>query len=494
MGKRKSGILLHITSLPGAEGTGTLGKEAFKFVDFLVETKQKIWQILPLGPVGFNNSPYQCYSAFAGNILLIDLETLYEEGLLDKQDLKEKPHFSEKDAEFLKVVDWKVPLLEKAFRKFREINYGSFFHEYNLFLKEHAWWLNDFALFMAANKHFEGEIWTSWPDGLKFRKAVEIHKYKLKLEEDVEYWKFLQFHFFRQWFKLKNYANQNGIEIMGDMPLYVSTDSVDVWSNTDIFLLGKDLIPEEVGGVPPDYFTEDGQLWGNPVYNWNRLEARNFDWWIARLHFNLYMFNTVRIDHFRGFDSYWSIPAGEKTAKNGKWVSAKGHQVLALLKSQIGHLPLIAEDLGIITRQVEKLRDEFKLPGMKVLQFAFLTDATNEYLSHNYKPNFVAYTGTHDNETTLGWLDSARGDEKEMLKLYIDGTKKSMLQNAMEYVWASVAETAIAPMQDVLELGSQARMNTPGIANGNWGWRFDWKQLLPKQKDFLKLITEKFNR
>jgi 4-alpha-glucanotransferase len=494
MEKRKSGILLHITSLPGKEGLGTLGKDAFKFVDFLMETKQKIWQILPLGPVGTNNSPYQCYSAFAGNILLIDLETLSEEGLLDKYESKDRPHFSEKEAEFQKVIEWKIPNLKKAFQKFREINYGGFLHDYNLFLKEHSWWLNDFALFMAANKHFEGKIWTSWPNGLKYRNAVEVHKYQLKLEEDVEFWKFLQFHFFRQWFKLKRYANEKGVEIMGDMPLYVSTDSVDVWSNTDIFLLDKDLMPQEVGGVPPDYFSEDGQLWGNPVYNWKRLENRNFDWWIARLHFNLNLFNTVRIDHFRGLESFWSIPAGETSAKNGKWVAAKGYQVLSLLRSQIGHLPLVAEDLGIITHEVEKLRDSFGLPGMKVLQFAFLTDSTNEYLPHNFKQNFIAYTGTHDNDTTLGWLETASGKEKVTINLYLDGTNKKGLQNALELVWGSVAETAIAPMQDVLELGSQARMNTPGIANGNWGWRFDWKQLTEKQKDFLKLITEKYNR
>ena len=491
---RKSGILLHITSLPGNEGTGTLGKNAYKFVDFLAETKQKIWQILPLGPVGDNNSPYQCYSAFAGNIMLIDLDLLSEEGLLNKYDLKNKPHFNENEVEFQKVIEWKMPLLKNAFQKFREINNGNLFHEYDIFLKEHSWWLNDFALFMAANKYFEGNIWTSWPDGLKFRNAVEIHKHQIKLEEDISFWKFVQFQFFRQWFKLKNYANEKGIEIMGDMPLYVSTDSADVWSNTDIFLLDENLIPQEVGGVPPDYFSEDGQLWGNPVYNWNRLEERNFDWWIARLHFNLNLFNTVRIDHFRGLESFWSIPSGETSAKNGKWVGAKGYQVLSLLRNQIGYLPLIAEDLGVITHEVEKLRDDFGLPGMKVLQFAFLTDADNEHLPHNFKNNFVAYTGTHDNDTTLGWLKSAKGKEKANINLYLGETGKKGLQNAMEYIWGSVAETAIAPMQDIIEQGSQARMNTPGTNTGNWSWRFNPKHLSEKQKDFLKLITEKYWR
>ena len=494
MEKRKSGILLHITSLPGDEGTGTLGNDAYKFVDFLVESKQRVWQILPLGPVCNNNSPYQCYSTFAGNIMLIDLETLSEEGLLDKHDLKNAPRFSKNKAEFKKVSEWKTALLKKAFRKSREINNGNSLHDYNIFLKEHSWWLNDFALFMAANKHFGGKVWTLWPDGLKFRNADEIHEYRLKLEEDILFWKFLQFHFFRQWFKLKHYANEKGIEIIGDMPLYVSTDSADVWSNTDIFLLDNDLTPQEVGGVPPDYFSDDGQLWGNPVYNWERLEARNFDWWMARLHFNLNLFNTVRIDHFRGLESFWSIPAGATSAKNGKWVEAKGYQVLSLLKSQIGYLPLIAEDLGIITHEVKKLRDNFELPGMKVLQFAFLTDTTNEYLPHNFKHNFIAYTGTHDNDTTLGWLESAKGKEKETISLYLGEANKKGLQNAMELIWGSVAKTAIAPMQDIIELDSQARMNTPGIANENWDWRFEWEHLTEKQKDFLRLITEKYNR
>ena len=494
MGERKSGILLHITSLPGAEGIGTLGKDAYRFVDFLAETKQKIWQILPLGQVGFGNSPYQCYSAFAGNILMIDLEKLAEEGLLDKETLKQKPHFSSKVCYFEVVSNWKIPLLRKAFEKFKELKSGKFHHDYKQFLKEHSWWLQDFALFMASKKYFENEVWTSWPDDLKFRKAVAIHKYQSTLEDEAEFWKFLQFHFFRQWFGLKKYANEKGVEIMGDVPLYVSTDSADVWTNTDIFVLDKKLIPKEVGGVPPDYFSEDGQLWGNPVFNWKRLEEREYDWWMARLHFNLNMFDCVRIDHFRGLESFWSVPAGEKTAKNGKWLPAKGFQVLEKLQHQIGHLPLVAEDLGIITPEVEKLRKDFGLPGMKVLQFAFLTDAANEYLPHNYGKNFVAYTGTHDNNTTLGWLRSTKDEEKIRAKQYLKGSSKKAVQNAMVSIWASVAEKAIAPMQDVLELGATARMNTPGVANGNWTWRFQWKQLKNKQKGFFKTITEIYNR
>lgn len=494
MNKRSSGILLHITSLPGSEGVGTLGDEAYRFVDFLAETKQKIWQILPLGPVGYGHSPYQCYSAFAGNILLIDLQQITEDGWLEKADIKNKPHFSSKNAEFLKVEQWKVSLLRKAFQKFQHENYGNLYHDYQLFLKEHSWWLKDFALFMAAKNHFKNEIWTAWPEELKFRNPVGVHKMQAKLEPEIDFWKFMQFCFFRQWFALKNYANSKGVQILGDMPLYVSTDSVDVWTNPDIFILDKNLRPSEVGGVPPDYFSDDGQLWGNPVFNWKRLEDRDFDWWLARLHFNLKLFDQVRIDHFRGLESFWSVPAGEKTAKNGIWKPAKGFQVLEKFQKQMGTPSLIAEDLGFITPEVKKLRTDFNLPGMKVFQFAFLSDAGNHNLPHNYEPNFVAYTGTHDNDTTLGWLKSTKGEEKKSAKKYLKGSSKKALRNAVEFVWASVANTAVAPLQDILELGTKARMNTPGVANGNWEWRFQWKQLKCRQKEFLKTITEMYYR
>jgi len=494
MSKRSSGILLHITSLPGSEGVGTLGEEAYRFVDFLAETKQKIWQILPLGPVGYGHSPYQCYSAFAGNALLIDLQRLVDDGWLNYTDIKARPKFSSGNAEFSKVEQWKVPLLRKAFQKFQHDIYGSLYHDYQLFLKEHNWWLKDFALFMAAKSHFNNEAWTAWPDEIKFRKPVGIHKMQEKLETEIDYWKFQQFYFFRQWYALKDYANSKGIQIFGDMPLYVSTDSVDVWTNPDIFILDKKLMPKEVGGVPPDYFSDDGQLWGNPVFNWKRLEARDFDWWLARLHFNLNLFDKVRIDHFRGLEAFWAVPASEKTAKNGKWKPAKGFQVLEKLQKQLGHPSLIAEDLGYITPEVEKLRTDFNLPGMKVLQFAFLSDSSNENLPHNYESNFVAYTGTHDNDTTLGWLKSTKGEERSRAKKYLKGTSKKALRNAVESVWASVANTAVAPMQDILELGTNARMNMPGVANGNWDWRFQWKQLKNRQKEFLKTITEMYYR
>lgn len=495
MKNRKSGILLHITSLPGIEGIGTLGINAFKFVDFLAETKQTVWQILPLGPVGFGNSPYQCYSAFAGNPLLIDLEALVEEGLLNKKAFNEIPNFSKKRVQFSKVESWKYPLLRAAFKYFKQHSFNLFKNEYEHFLDVHGWWLHDYCLFMAAKSHFKSiNIWSDWPDEIKFRKKQEIEKLSAKLLNEIDFQKFLQFIFFKQWFRLKKYANKKQIKIIGDVPLYVSGDSSDVWTNPDIFVLDADLKPTEVGGVPPDYFSEDGQLWGNPVFNWERLKEREYDWWMARLHFNLNMFNEIRIDHFRGLESFWSVPANHENAKNGKWVAANGYEMLKLFQSQIGDLPLIAEDLGIITAEVEKLRYHFELPGMKVLQFAFLSDAENNYLPHNFEQNSVVYTGTHDNDTTLGWLLSLKNEELKMFNEYISESAADSLQNIMKMAAASVAKTAIFPMQDVLELDGGHRMNIPGTATGNWEWRFQWNQLKQKHKKFVSDLTVKYNR
>ncbi|MEN8118408.1 MAG: 4-alpha-glucanotransferase [Bacteroidota bacterium] len=494
MSSRKSGILLHITSLPGDEGIGTLGKEAYQFVDFLQETGQKLWQILPLGPAGHGNSPYQCYSAFAGSPLLIDLELLTEENLLSEKDLGKIPKFIKKRVEFYKVEEWKYPLLKKAFNHFRDSVFDRFRDDYYHFLDEHAWWLNDYALFMSARQHFGGVIWNDWDDKIKFRKPGALQKLSEDLVEEIDFHKFLQFLFFRQWHRLKEYANSNGVEIFGDVPLYVSTDSSDIWANTDIFQLDNNLQAVHVGGVPPDYFSETGQRWGNPVFNWQRLKERDYDWWVARLHFNLRMFNHVRIDHFRGLESFWSIPAIEESAINGDWVPAYGHELLSKLKGQLDELFFIAEDLGIITPEVDKLREDFQLPGMKVLQFAFTTNASNRDLPHNYSENFVVYTGTHDNNTTLGWLMLVEDEEKMMVERYLGGTDKEALAMAVEMVVSSVARIVIIPMQDILELGAESRMNVPGTASGNWDWRFDWSQLKVRQKKSLKELTEKYNR
>ena len=494
MAVRNSGLLLHISSLPGDEGIGTMGKEAFHFVDFLQETGQTLWQILPIGPTGFGNSPYMCYSAFAGNPLLIDLKLLVDDNFLTENDFPGIPKFPARRIDFQKVIPWKFTILRKAFENFRLEIPEKIKGEYAQFLKEHTWWLKDFALFMALKQHFGGQQWSDWEPDLKFREKRILNEFTKLLSDEIDFQKFVQFVFFRQWFGLKEYANAKGIKIFGDMPLYVSGDSTDVWTNASIFNLDENLKPVEVGGVPPDYFSETGQLWGNPVFNWEMLEQRKFDWWLARLHFNINLFDIVRIDHFRGLESFWSVPAGEKTAINGTWRTAKGFRMLAEFKHQVGHLPLAAEDLGVITPEVEQLRDEFELPGMKVLQFAFSSDAQNEHLPHNYLPKFIAYTGTHDNDTFLGWMCSLKGRERKMVSRYLGRPGKRALKKGIEQIWASSAGSAVIPMQDVLQLGAKARLNIPGVANGNWEWRFTWRQLKARHRRFLAKITRKYNR
>lgn len=490
--KRSSGVLLHISSLPGDGGIGCFGKDAFLFVDFLAQTKQKIWQILPLGPVGYGNSPYQCYSAFAGNPMFIDVQQLVTDRLISKGKVTDS-NFKDKLVEFERVEEWKTALLREAFAGFQK-NFDRYRDEYHTFMQHNSWWLDDYALFRSLKTKYGESVWNTWKKELVNRDHHTIHEYFKELHAEIDFHRFMQFIFFRQWFKLKAYANSKGIRIIGDIPLYVSFDSVDVWANQDIFLLDGDSKPTQVGGVPPDYFSETGQLWGNPVFDWERVAERDFDWWLARIHFNLRMFDQVRVDHFRGLESFWSIPADEETAIIGEWLPAKGHELFRKLKEQLGTLEVIAEDLGIITPEVEKLRDDFDLPGMKVLQFAFGSDASNANLPHNYTANFLVYTGTHDNDTSLGWFNSIEKKERKFLHRYISGNGKQFVRNFMEQAWASAAHTAIAPMQDILGLDSDARMNTPGIAAGNWNWRFTWPQVRLNHKRFLKQITEKYNR
>lgn len=490
--ERNSGVLLHISSLPGDDGIGSLGKNAFQFVDFLAQTKQKIWQILPLGPTGFGNSPYQCYSAFAGNPLLIDVQQLVSDRLIAKSSVIGQ-HFKDKWVEFDRVEEWKTKLFREAYVGFQK-NFHRFQHEYHEFMRHNAWWLDDYALFRALKANYEDTVWNTWPQKLVKRDKHSLQVAFRELHGEIDFHRFLQFLFFRQWFKLKEYANSKGIRIIGDIPLYVSLDSVDVWANQDIFLLDSEARPTQVGGVPPDYFSETGQLWGNPVFDWERVAERDFDWWLARLHFNLRMFDLVRVDHFRGLESFWAVAAEAETAIVGKWLPARGHQLFSKLREHLGQLNVIAEDLGIITPEVEKLRDDFQLPGMKVLQFGFGSDVKNENLPHNFSTNFLVYTGTHDNDTSLGWYNTFDKKSRRLLHKYVAGSGKQFVRNFMELAWSSVAHTAIVPMQDVLGLGSEARMNTPGVAGGNWGWRFTWPQIRTNHKVFLKQITEKYNR
>lgn len=490
--ERSSGVLLHISSLPGDGGIGSMGKDAFQFVDFLAQTKQKIWQILPLGPVGYGNSPYQCYSAFAGNPMFIDIQQLVADRLISKRSVTDQ-NFKIKKVEFKRVEEWKIVLFREAFSGFQK-NFDRYKDEYYMFMQHNSWWLDDYALFRSLKTKNDETVWNMWEKELVLRNKQVLHEAFKELHGEIDFHRFLQFIFFRQWFKLKTYANSKGIRIIGDIPLYISLDSADVWANQDIFLLDGDSKPTQVGGVPPDYFSETGQLWGNPVFDWERVAERDFDWWLARIHFNLRMFDQVRVDHFRGLESFWSIAAEEETAIIGEWLPAKGHELFRKLKEQLGTLEIIAEDLGLITPEVEKLRDDFNLPGMKVLQFAFGSDASNMNLPHNYSSNFLVYTGTHDNDTSLGWFNSIDKKERKFLHKYVSGSGKQFVRNFMEQAWASAAHTAIAPMQDVLGLDTDARMNTPGVAPGNWDWRFIWSQIRSNHKFFLKQITEKYNR
>jgi 4-alpha-glucanotransferase len=482
--ERNSGILLHPTSLPGKYGIGTLGEEAREFVDWLSECGQKIWQILPLGAVADNNSPYQCYSAFAGNHMLIDLEELVGMNLLETADIRKVPSFSAKETEFEKVELFKEPLLQKAFHRFRETGgFGS--DDYHHFWNEHQWWLESWSLFYACRKNAEGKDWSYWEDALVKREEGALHLYYRTYRDDVEYQRFLQFIFFRQWFALKEYANHKSVKIMGDIPLYVSYDSSDVWANQDIFILDQHKRPSLVGGVPPDYFSETGQLWGNPLFDWDKLKARDYDWWVARVHFNLKMFDLVRIDHFRGLESFWAIPAAAETAVDGCWLTAHGDSVLGILKDQLGDLPIVAEDLGSIDERVHHLRKKYGLPGMKVLQFAFESNATNEHLPHNYENDFVVYPGTHDNNTTVGWWSSLTREEKRSVKSYFDRSWEKINWKFIRLAHSSVASMSIIPLQDIIGSGESSRMNIPGVVNGNWKWRFSKKDL--RRKDLKKL-------
>jgi 4-alpha-glucanotransferase len=492
MNDRSSGILLHPTSLPGRYGIGSLGIEARKFVDWLSESGQKIWQILPLNPTDFSHSPYQCYSAFAGNSDLIDLDELVEKRLLQKSELLPAKAFQLEDIDYHSVRKFREPLLHKAFLCFSEAG-GFLRDDYLRFWGENSWWLESWSLFYACRKNLKGKDWSFWEVALIQRKEETLKQHYSNYREDVEYQCFIQFVFFEQWFSLKKYANNSGIKIFGDIPLYVAYDSADVWTNQDIFLLGEKRKPLVVGGVPPDYFSDKGQLWGNPLFDWEKLKHRNYDWWIARLHFNLRLYDLVRIDHFRGLESFWAIPYGAKNAVKGEWLKANGDAVLGILRRQIGNLPIIAEDLGTITEEVQQLRKKYDLPGMKVLQFAFASDAENEHLPHNFERDFVAYTGTHDNDTTANWLKTVKGVERDHLRRYfgnagIDHWK--MIRAAL----GSVAQMAIIPMQDVLGLGLTARMNTPGTITGNWKWKLPSFGILEENGEKLKELTRLYGR
>lgn len=492
--KRSSGILLHITSLPGKYGIGTLGREAYNFVDFLVESGQKIWQILPLGHTGYGDSPYQCYSAFAGNPLLIDVEKLVEEDLLQKEDLPENIYFDEDNVDYGKVHDNHYPLLKKVYQNHKSQNNILREIRFENFCNSNALWLEDYAFFMALKKHFKGVAWTDWEADIKLKKQDSLNYYREQLADDINYYRFIQFLFYKQWLELKSYANLNDVKIIGDIPLYVAFDSSDAWANPDIFDFDERMNPINVAGVPPDYFSATGQLWGNPIYNWRRLKETGFQWWIDRVAANFTLYDILRIDHFRGLAAYWAVPFGEKTAINGRWIEAPGGEMLQAVYDALGELPIIAEDLGVITPDVVELRNRFGMPGMKILQFAFDSGEENDFMPHTFDKNCVVYTGTHDNDTTLGqYIQSSEADKKFMHE-YFHVDEKDPAGSFIKLAWSTVGNIAIAPMQDVFRLDSQARMNFPGKASGYWKWRYTKGMITQKHADELRKLTKLYGR
>jgi len=491
---RHAGILLHPTSLPGRYGIGELGPEAHRFVDLLRQAGQSLWQILPLGPPGPGDSPYAARSSFAGSPLLISLERLVEDGLLDRNRLDASPGFPRAGfprarVDFPAAAHWKEPLLREAFARFQPGRDTGF----ERFREESRSWLPDYALYMALSDTLETS-WREWPEGLATRDSHALEDAHRRLAPEVAYREFLQWQFYRQWQAVKLHAASTGIRVIGDIPIFVAYDSADVWANQHIFKLGDNLQPEVVAGVPPDAFAATGQRWGNPLYRWDVLKAEGYAWWIERLRHVFTLVDLTRIDHFRGFEAAWEIPASAETARGGQWVPGPGRDFFDHAEAALGRLGIIVEDLGLITRKVRELRDALGYPGLKVLQFAFGDDTRNPYLPHNIPVASVVYTGTHDNDTTLGWFRTRSRHERERILRYLAVDGRDIVSDLIRVACATVAGMAVVPMQDILQLGSEARMNTPGDANGNWGWRFQWEQVDMGRIGWLRDIALTYGR
>jgi 4-alpha-glucanotransferase len=492
--QRRSGLLLHPTALSGPEGLGTLGEEAFAFVDFLAAAGQSVWQILPLGPTGYGDCPYSSFSAFAGNPALISLAGLARAGDLQASDLPPAVSAVQR-IDFEQCRLSRRPLLAKAGEIFFNSRQTSPRHQaFADFCAAQASWLNDYAFYRAMREEQKQLLWQAWPPSLRNREEAALRQWGETLAAEIAQEKYLQFVFFEQWTALKNYANQHGIRIFGDLPIFVAYDSVDVWANRRLFQLDAEGKPLLIAGVPPDYFSEDGQLWGNPLYAWDQMAKDGYAWWKARLQWNLHLFDLVRIDHFRGFEACWAVPATARTAVSGSWQAGPGAEFFHQMRQQLGDLPLIAEDLGIITPAVEQLRDQFNLPGMKILQFAFDSGPQNPYLPHQYPQNAVVYTGTHDNNTSLAWWQDQDPRAKQRIREYLDSACRDMPWPLIRSALASTARLAIIPLQDCLKLGADSRMNLPGTASGNWNWRLLPGQLAPDIGQRLQKLGELFDR
>ncbi|MNS13881.1 4-alpha-glucanotransferase [compost metagenome] len=489
---RASGLLLHPTSLPGGHGIGDLGSAAFAFVDRLAAARQQYWQVLPLGPTGYGDSPYQSFSAFAGNPLLIDLTALVEQGWLNEADLKDAPT-NDGPVDYGWVFSFKTNMLRRAYTGFKEKASQETRDAFAVFARDQVW-LGDYALFAALKDAHGGASWNTWEEPLVTRVPDALAEARRLHQDAIGYYQFVQWVFFDQWTRLKAHANGQDVKIIGDIPIFVAFDSADSWANPHLFYFDQQCAPTVVAGVPPDYFSETGQLWGNPLYRWDGMKQRGYAWWIDRMKQALKLYDVVRVDHFRGFEAYWEVPAGEETAIKGRWVRGPGADLFEALQDALGKdLPIIAEDLGVITPGVEALRDRFELPGMKILQFSF-SGPSNAYLPHNFVPNCVVYTGTHDNDTSRGWFNAAPEEEKAYALKYMQTTEEGFTWSLIRAGMASVAKLAVFPVQDLLDLGSEGRMNTPSVASGNWSWRLTEDQLTDAQLDRLKDLTETFGR
>ncbi|MBI5464120.1 MAG: 4-alpha-glucanotransferase [Ignavibacteriales bacterium] len=491
---RRSGILLHPTSLPGPYGAGDLGFSSYHFVDWLVTAGQSLWQVLPLGPVGMANSPYMSLSAFAGSPLLIDLDELVRRGWLDANHLQQCPDFPTHRVDYENVVSFRIERLREAAERFAQKGSSADKAQYELFCREHASWLNDYSLFQALNDRHHGALWSQWEKELVSRKATALRKAAKELGAGIEFHKFTQWCFYEQWKLLRKYANERGVKLVGDIPIFVAHHSSDVWANPHEFHLDAHGNPTRVAGVPPDYFSETGQRWGNPLYRWDVMKEERYAWWVERFRASFELFDFVRIDHFRGFAACWQIPSSEKTAVKGKWVNGPGGDLFKAVEKKLGKLAIIAEDLGLITPDVVELRNKFEFPGMKVLQFAFANGPEDVFLPHNYVPNCVVYTGTHDNDTTRGWYEKATERERDHVRRYLTVSGDEIHWDLIRAASRSVADMCVVPMQDVLGLGSEHRMNLPGTTKNNWEWRFAWDWAKPYHADTLYEITALNNR
>ncbi len=491
---RKTGILVHPTSFPSKYGIGDLGSGAYDFINFAEASGCKIWQVLPIGPTGYGDSPYQSFSSYAGQPLIISPEKLIDNGLISEGEIEIK-EWDPRKVDYGEVIPYKFSILNKAYENFKKSDDKDFLKAYDAFCKSHKLWLDDYALFMASKDYHGGIVWNEWDKEIAFPDKKSKKKWTKKLADKLEYYKFIQFLFFKQWLDLKEYANNKGIKIIGDTPIFVAYDSADVWTEKDLFYLDEKGYPEVVAGVPPDYFSETGQLWGNPLYKWENHKKDNYKWWTNKIKHSLELVDILRIDHFRGFDAYWTVKYGSETAIDGVWNAGPSKDLFEKIEKKLGKgLPIIAEDLGIITKSVEELRDAFNFPGMRILQFAFEGLEENPHLPHHYTKNSICYTGTHDNDTTLGWYFSLNEAGKDKIRRYLNVDGNNIVWDFIRMAIASSSDTAVIPIQDLFALGSEGRMNTPGVASDNWQFRFTYDMLHSDIKEHLLYLNKLFGR